>query len=139
MIVDASAVVALIQAEPEAFEIIGALADAGSVGIAAPTATECLIVLSHRYGPVGRAIYERVRTEFHFETVAFTDIDVGMAHSAYLRFGKGRHPAALNFGDCMAYAVAKSVGESLLCVGDDFPQTDLVFDGVIGRWPGSPD
>lgn len=54
---------------------------------------------------------------------------------AYIEFGKGRHPAALNFGDCMTYAVARLARESLLCVGEDFPQTDLVFDGPIGSWP----
>ncbi|MGH3557143.1 MAG: type II toxin-antitoxin system VapC family toxin [Mycobacterium sp.] len=134
MLVDTSAMIALIQGEPQASDIASTIASSAA-RIAAPSATECMIVLSHRYGPVGRTLYERVRQEFGVPTVAFTEAHTVVAHRAYVEFGKGRHPAALNFGDCMTYAVARLANESLLCVGDDFPQTDLVFDGLIGSWP----
>jgi ribonuclease VapC len=136
VIVDTSAVIALIQGEPRASDVASILA-ASAARIAAPSATECMIVLSHRYGVVGRTVYERVRQELGLTTVPFTQAHTVIAHRAYVEFGKGRHPAALNFGDCMTYAVARLAGESLLCVGDDFPQTDLVFDGLIGSWPES--
>ncbi len=126
--------IALIQGEQHSAKIASTLATTAA-RIAAPSATECMIVLSHRYGPVGRTVYERVRQEFDLAIVAFTEAHTVVAHRAYVDFGKGRHPAALNFGDCMTYAVARLAGESLLCVGDDFPQTDLVFDGLIGCWP----
>ena len=59
--------------------------------------------------------------------MAFDDAHANMALDAYSRFGKGRHPAALNFGDCCAYAVASALGEPLLCIGDDFAKTDLLL------------
>lgn len=57
------------------------------------------------------------------------------AHRAYLQYGMGRHPAALNYRDTMTYAAAKLANEPLIAVGDDFAQTDLEFDGVVGYWP----
>ena len=64
-------------------------------------------------------------SENGIQTVAFDDEHAAVALDAYSRFGKGRHPAALNFGDCCTYATASIAGEQLLCVGDDFGQTDL--------------
>ncbi len=61
------------------------------------------------------------------ETVAFDEAHASAALDAYSRFGQGRHPAALNFGDCCTYAVAFVAGEPLLCVGDDFARTDLLL------------
>jgi ribonuclease VapC len=134
MVVDASAVIALIQGEPQAVEIATLLVEDREPTISAPTATECAIVLSHRHGVVGRTVFERVRQEFHIGVVSFTEEHVAAAHRAYIEFGKGRHPAALNFGDCMTYATARLAGAPLLAVGNDFPQTDLEFDGLIGYW-----
>jgi ribonuclease VapC len=65
----------------------------------------------------------------------YTEAHVEVAQRTYLKFGKGRHPAALNFGDCMFYATARLSGEPLLAVDDDFTQTDLTFEGLVGYWP----
>ncbi|MDY6870566.1 MAG: type II toxin-antitoxin system VapC family toxin, partial [Actinomycetota bacterium] len=67
----------------------------------------------------------------------FTAEHAALAHRAYVMFGTGRHPAALNFGDAMTYAAAKLAHEPLIAAGNDFPQTDLEFDGVIGYWPST--
>ena len=135
MIVDASAVVALAQNEQSAREVAAALISGRRPVIPAPTATECLIVLTSRLGPAGRTVYERIRSEFRIAVGEYGEDHVVAALNAFTRFGKGRHPAGLNFGDCMSYAAAYISGEPLLAVGDDFPKTDLEFDGVIGYWP----
>lgn len=106
--------------------------------MSAPTVAECLIVLTARHGPVARTIFERLRSEIRLKIEPFTDDHAAAAQRALLEYGKGRHPAALNFGDCMTYAAARLSRQPLLAVGNDFPQTDLEFDGVIGRWP-APD
>lgn len=136
MIVDTSAIVALAQGEPLATELVAALVGDRQPIIAAPTATECLIVLTSRFGPAGRTIYERIRAEFNITVGDYIADHVVAAQHAFTRFGNGRHPAGLNFGDCMTYAAARLSGEPLLAVGQDFAQTDLQFDGgVVGFWP----
>lgn len=136
MIVDTSALVALAQHEPQAVEITTALISAADPVIAAPTATECLVVLTSRLGPKGRTVYERLRAEFNISVGPYTEDHVVAALQAFTRFGKRRHPAQLNFGDCMSYAAAAVGGHPLLAVGDDFPKTDLEFGGgVVGSWP----
>ncbi len=138
MIVDTSAIVALAQNESPAVEITAALVSDRSSAIIAPVATECLIVLTSRLGPTGRTVYERLRVEFNITVAPYTEDHALAAWQAFIRFGKGRHPAALNFGDCMSYAAARVGGEPLVAVGNDFTQTDLEFDGgVIGYWPGT--
>ncbi len=67
----------------------------------------------------------RFLDEAQITVVPFTDRHFGLAVNAWIKYGKGRHPAALNFGDCLAYATARQSGLPLLCLGDDFPQTDL--------------
>jgi ribonuclease VapC len=136
MIIDTSAIVALVQDEqPHSAEVAAALAGARSPVMSAPTVAECLIVLTARHGPVARTIFERLRGEIDLDVAYFTDEHAGAAQRAFLQYGKGRHPAALNFGDCMTYAAAQLSQEPLLAVGNDFAQTDLEFSGVIGYWP----
>lgn len=138
MIIDTSAIVALIQDEqPHASQVAAALAGARGPVMSAPTVAECLIVLTARHGPVARTIFERLRGEIALDVADFTDEHAAAAQRAYLRFGKGRHPAALNFGDCMTYAAAQLSHEPLLAIGSDFPQTNLEFSGVVGHWPTS--
>lgn len=139
MIVDSSAVVALIQQEdPDAGRVATALAAARSLAMSAPTVAECLIVLTARHGPVARTIFERLRAEIRLAVEPFTDEHAVAAQRAFLHYGKGRHPAALNFGDCMTYAAARVAHQPLLAVGNDFAATDLEFEGVIGHWPAAP-
>lgn len=136
MIVDTSAIIALAQNEVAAVDVAATLISDRNPAIAAPIATECLIVLTSRFGPKGRTAYERIRTQFNIGVRPYTEDHVVAALGAFTRFGKGRHPAGLNYGDCMSYAVARVSGEPLLAVGNDFPQTDLQFDGgVLGHWP----
>lgn len=137
MIADASALIALIEnEEPHSAAVVAALAAHRPVRMGAPSIAECLIVLTARHGPAGRTIFERLRTEIKLGTIDFTAEHAIAAQRAFARYGKGRHRAALNFGDCMAYAVAIIAREPLLAVGDDFAHTDLQFDGgVVGSWP----
>lgn len=137
MIIDTSAIVALIQDErPHAAQVAAALAGARQPVMSAPTIAECLIVLTARHGPVGRTVFERLRTEINLDVAHFTDEHAAAALRAFLQYGKGRHRAALNFGDCMTYAAAQLSHEPLLAIGNDFTETDLEFSGgVIGYWP----
>jgi ribonuclease VapC len=96
-------------------------------GIGAPTAAETGIVLNHRLGRDASRLLLRFFEETAIEIVPFTDLHWQRAIDAYMRFGKGRHPAALNFGDCMTYATAALSGQPLLCKGNDFRKTDLVL------------
>jgi ribonuclease VapC len=136
VIVDSSALIALLQGEATADQIAAALAGARNPVIGAPTLAETLIVLTARHGPLARTVFERLRSEITLDVVPFTDLHTIAAQRAYLRYGKGRHPASLNFGDCMTYAAAELADESLLAIGDDFTKTDLEFgDGIVGYWP----
>lgn len=136
MIVDTSAIIAVLQREdPYAEQVVAAMATDRGPAIAAPSFVECLIVLTARHGAVARTAFDRLKTEINLTVVDFTADHAIAAHRAYLQYGKGRHPAALNFGDTMTYAAAKLAGEPLIAVGNDFAQTDLEFDGVIGYWP----
>ena len=104
--------------------------------IAAPTLAETLIVLTARHGPIARTVFERLRVEINLGVQRFDEKYSAAAQRAYLRFGTGRHPAGLNFGDCMTYAAADLAQDPLLAIGDDFPQTDLEFGaGIVGYWP----
>ncbi len=125
MILDSSAVVAVLLREPGFEALLDAIAAGGLPAIGAPTLTETGIVLTARLGPSGRTFLARFLAEGAVSVVAFGEQHWQSAVEAYARFGKGRHPARLNFGDCMSYAVAKIAGEPLLCVGDDFLLTDI--------------
>lgn len=135
MIVDSSALVALIEGEQTAEQIAAVLASVRHPVVAAPALAETLIVLTARHGAVARMVVDRLRTEINLGVAEFTDAHALATQRAYLRYGKGRHPAGLNFGDCMSYAAAEFAGEPLLAIGDDFPKTDLDFgDGIVGYW-----
>lgn len=127
MILDSSAVVAIMLREPDCESLLTRIATAPRVGIGAATLLEAGIVLSARLNQDARGRLARLLQESGISVVPITDAHFGVAMDAWLRFGKGRHPAGLNFGDCLAYATAVVAGEPLLCVGDDFPQTDCVL------------
>lgn len=136
LIIDSSAVIALIQGEaPYTEQIAAALAGDRSPVMSTANAAECLIVLTSRHGATARTVFDRLRSEINLEFQPLTLEHAMIAHRAYLNYGKGRHPAALNYGDTMAYATAKLAQEPLIAIGNDFAQTDLEFDGVIGYWP----
>jgi ribonuclease VapC len=125
VIVDSSAMVAILLREPGYERLRDRLAAADQVRTAAPTVLESSMVLSSRLGHAGKSLLARFLQEAEIEVVAFAAEHWTVAADAYLAYGKGRHRAGLNFGDCMTYAVAKLAGEPLLCLGDDLPATDL--------------
>ncbi|HET7574672.1 MAG TPA: type II toxin-antitoxin system VapC family toxin, partial [Solirubrobacterales bacterium] len=93
--------------------------------IGAPTLVEVTIVLVRRYGEVGRTALWNFLGERQVLAIPFDGRHWSAASDAFLRFGKGRHPARLNLGDCMTYAVARVAGEPLLFIGNDFAKTDI--------------
>jgi ribonuclease VapC len=125
MILDSSAIVAILFQESGYEAVLDKLVTAVEVGIGAPTLVECSIVLSARLNQDARGLLARFLEEANVTIVPFTDAHYGTAAGAWLKYGKGRHPAGLNFGDCLTYAIAKLTVMPLLCVGDDFAQTDL--------------
>ena len=125
MIVDSSAIIAVLLRESGHEELVRRVGDAQEVGIGAPTLAETGIVLAAWLGPSGKSLLARFAREAELATIAFTDEHWPVAVDAFLRYGKGRHAAALNFGDCLTYAVSKVAARPLLCVGDDFRRTDL--------------
>jgi ribonuclease VapC len=125
VILDSSAVVAIAFREPGHEELLARLLAAEEVAIGAPTLAEAAIVVSSRLGSDARPLLSRFLLEGGIETVPFGEAHFGVAVGAWLRFGRGRHEARLNFGDCLAYAAAKVAGRPLLCVGEEFGRTDL--------------
>lgn len=127
MIVDSSAIVAVVLQEPGWEEIVGRLGTEATVGVGAPTLVETALVLTARLGRNAGPLLARFIQESQLTVVPFTEDHWRTAADAYTRFGKGRHPAALNFGDCLTYAVARLAAQPLLCRGGDFAKTDLVL------------
>ncbi len=125
MIVDSSALVAVLLREPGHEALLEQLGAEPAIGVGAPTLAETGIVLASRMGVRGRTLLARFVQETELVVVPLSEQHWGVAVEAFLRFGKGRHPARLNYGDCLTYAVTRLAGEPLLCVGEDFPQTDL--------------
>ena len=100
---------------------------ADETAIGAPTLAETAIVVSARLGTDARPLLSRFLREGAIETLPFGEAQFGVAVGAWLRFGRGRHQARLNVGDCLAYATARLAGRPLLCVGDDFARSDLTL------------
>lgn len=125
MIVDTSAVIAVMQREPDADRLIERMAQAQVLGMGAPSLVETGMVLSARIGPTALGLLARFVQEFDIEPVPFGALHWRVAILAYESFGKGNHPARLNFGDCMSYAVAHVADQPLLFVGEDFARTDI--------------
>jgi ribonuclease VapC len=125
VILDSSAVIALVLREKGWEAIVESLETSENVGIGAPTFTETAIVLSARLGKDATPLLLTLFDNFGVTVVPFGGEHSREALDAWLRFGKGRHAAALNFGDCMSYAVARLAGSPLLCTGSDFAKTDI--------------
>ena len=125
MVIDSSALVAIFLAEPERREYLGLIRQADARTISAVNVFETAMLLESRRGEaIGREL-DLFLVDMELEVVAFDKRQIIIARSAFRRFGKGRHPAALNFGDCFAYALAKMTGEPLLAKGNDFVKTDI--------------
>ncbi|MEK7477029.1 MAG: type II toxin-antitoxin system VapC family toxin [Candidatus Coatesbacteria bacterium] len=127
MILDSSALVAILFREEGHERFLRALDGAVEAAIGAPTLVETAIVVSARMGRDARGLVSRFLREGGIAVLPMTEAHAVAAIEAWHRYGKGRHPASLNFGDCMAYAVARIAGRPLLCSGRDFEKTDLVL------------
>jgi len=125
VIVDSSAILAIFFREQDAESLLATILAADFAGIGAPTATETGLVLTGRLQVNATELLLRFFSETGIEIVPFTDLHWQRAIDSFTRFGKGRHPAALNLGDCMTYATAALAHQPLLCRGDDFRKTDL--------------
>lgn len=125
MIVDTSAIVAVILKEPGSLHLEDRLEAAPEVAIGSPTLFEAEMVLSIKLGERGRSLLSLFLEENGIVVLPFGGKHALAATQAFLRFGKGRHPARLNYGDCMTYATARLSGAPLLFVGADFAQTDI--------------
>ena len=125
MVIDTSALVAIMQNEPNATRLVAAIEQSPVRLVSAGTVIEAALVLLGRFGERGEVELDALLRSFGTEVVAVDTDQVAFARDAARTFGRGRHKAALNFGDCFSYALAVSRGEPLLFVGDDFAKTDV--------------
>ena len=125
MTLDSSALIAVLFAEPGYLDLVDRMLDAGHVRVGAPTLVETSLVFAGRRRKPAASELEDLVKELAITVVPFGEADWRVAVDAFARFGRGRHPAALNFGDCLAYASAAVAGDTLLFVGDDFRRTDI--------------
>ena len=127
MIIDSSTVVAIMLKEPGWEMLVAKLGAGPPAGVGAPTLAEAGLVLTAKLRKDARPLVARFIQEAALTVIPFGEEHWRTAVEAYGRFGRGRHPAGLNFGDCLAYATAKLARQPLLCVGSDFPKTDLAL------------
>jgi len=125
MVIDTSAVMAILLQESVADRLVSAMEADRTRLISAASVVESSLVLLGRYGEAGESLLDRLLRGIGAEVVPVGEEQVVLARDAALRFGRGRHPAALNFGDCFSYALSVARGEPLLFVGDDFSKTDV--------------
>lgn len=125
MVLDTSALVAVLFDEPERAEFVGRIASAPRRLISAGTLIESSIVVEARRGEVAGRELDLFLHRADVRTVAVDEEQTLLARAAWRRYGKGRHAANLNFGDLFGYALARATGDALLFKGDDFTQTDL--------------
>ena len=125
MVIDTSAVMAILLQESVADRLVSAMEADRTRLISAASVVESSLVLLGRYGEAGESLLDRLLRGIGAEVVPVGEEQVVLARDAALRFGRGRHPAALNFGDCFSYALSVARGEPLLFVGDDFSKPDV--------------
>ena len=125
MVIDSSALLAILQDEPERRALVEVIESADRRCLSVVNLVEASIVLETRRGPDAARLLDTLVERAGIEVVG-VDLEQGaLARRAFARYGKGRHSAGLNFGDCFAYALAQALGDSLLFKGNDFSQTDV--------------
>ena len=129
MVVDTSALIAILFEEPEAARFARRIADTSNPVMSAASYLEAGVVVLGRHGPSYLPRIDQALDRLRIMVVPVTPEHARLAIAAYERFGKGRHPAGLNYGDCFSYALAQARGEPLLAKGDDFARTDAVMAG----------
>ncbi len=125
MILDTSAVIAILAGEPDAAHYAQLIEQDPTPRIGTPALLEASMVLTRWFGEAAELALDAFVRESGAEIVPFDLPQLRAAQEAYRRFGKGRHSAGLNFGDCMSYALARACDEPLLYKGEDFSQTDI--------------
>ena len=125
MTLDSSALIAILFAEPGYLELVDLVLEADQARVAAPTVVETTTVLTGRRRKPASGEVEALIQELGIAVVPFGEAEWPYAITAFNTYGRGRHRAGLNFGDCLAYAAAAAAGDSLLYVGDDFALTDI--------------
>lgn len=125
MTLDSSALLAILLSEAGSLDLVDQILEADVVRVGTPTLVETAIVLASRRGKPSIAEVTRLVEELGVTVAPFGVAQWEAAAAAYDRYGRGRHVAALNFGDCLAYATATTAGDSLLFVGSDFAKTDI--------------
>lgn len=125
MVIDTSALAAIMFDEPERAAFVREIAHAPRRLVSSATVVECSLVVEARRGEVAGRELDLFLHRAMVHTVAVDEEQVLLARAAWRRYGKGRHPAGLNFGDIFSYALARATGEPLLFKGDDFAQTDV--------------
>jgi ribonuclease VapC len=126
MVIDPSALIAVIFDEPEGPKFREAILAAETAYLSAPSAVELTLVALGRKGAEGEVRAQAILDLGEVQIVPFDTSHVAIAKQAFRIYGKGRHPAGLNLGDCFAYALAKSLGEPLLFKREDFRLTDVI-------------
>jgi ribonuclease VapC len=133
MVIDTSALVAILQRETGTRDFLEAIEAAASTRMSVASFVETSIVIESKYGVEGLRDLDRFIARAGIELIPVDSEQGQLARSAFSRFGKGRHRAGLNYGDCFSYAAAISSGEPLLCKGDDFIHTDVpILDRGLG-------
>ncbi len=125
IVVDSSALIAILRDEPERRRFIDAIVDHGGPRISAATYLETAMVLELRWGERAGRELDTLIEDIGADVVPFDRAQAAIAREAFRRYGKGIHEAALNFGDCFVYALAKTLGAPLLFKGEDFALTDV--------------
>jgi ribonuclease VapC len=126
IVVDTSALIAILDKESDAGLYAEAIAEADTPLISAATLLELHIVMLNRHGARAARIVDRLIQDAAFQIESFTAQHLELAREAYARYGKGKNAAGLNYGDCFSYALAKATGLPLLFKGHDFSKTDLL-------------
>ena len=125
MIIDTSALLAVILNEEDEEQMLTAMIDAPTLRISTANWVEAAIIIDARRNPAATMRFDDVIAELRLEIVPVSAQIASRARRAYVNYGKGYHPARLNFGDCFSYALAKEYGEPLLFKGSDFSETDI--------------
>ena len=125
MVIDTSAIIAILLGEPEAEAFARAILSDGKRLMSAISALEAGIIIEAKKGEAGGRELDLLLHRARIDVAAFTPEQQELALAAWRKFGKGRHPAGLNIGDCCSYALARSTGEPLLYKGDDFSKADI--------------
>jgi ribonuclease VapC len=125
VVIDSSAILAIVYAEPKEAKFLDIIAQSETRLLASPSYVEISIVLGTRHGEQDVKNLKRLIDELSIVIVPFSPEQSRLATEAFLKFGKGRHPAKLNRGDCFSYALAKAISQPLLFKGNDFIQTDI--------------